>query len=39
VFDDYKCLAGADQAIAEWEAELGYKIAETRCQKGWWTKP
>lgn len=39
VFDDYKCLAGADKAIAEWEAELGYKIAETRCQKGWWTKP
>lgn len=39
VFDDYKCLAGADQAIAEWEAELGYKIAETRCNKGWWTKP
>lgn len=39
VFDDYKCLAGADQAITEWEAELGHKIAETRCQKGWWTKP
>lgn len=39
VFDDYKCLAGADLAIAEWEAELGYKISETRSQKGWWTKP
>lgn len=39
VFDDYKCLAGADQAIAEWETELGYTIAMTRNQKGWWTKP
>ena len=39
VFDDYKCLAGADKAIAEWEQELGYKIADTRCWKGWWTKP
>ncbi len=39
VFDDYKCLAGADKAIAEWEAELGHPIAQTRCNKGWWTKP
>lgn len=39
VFDDYRCLAGADQAIAEWEAELGYSINQTRCNKGWWTKP
>ncbi len=39
VFDDYRCLAGADKAIAEWEAELGYPIKQTRCQKGWWTKP
>lgn len=39
VFDDYRCLAGADQAIAEWEAELGYAIGRTRRGKGWWTKP
>ncbi len=39
VFDDFQCLAGADQAIAEWEGELGYSINKTRCNKGWWTKP
>lgn len=39
VFDDYKCLAGADQAIAEWEAELGYPIGQTRSNKGIWIKP
>lgn len=39
VFDDYKCLAGADKAIAEWEADLGYPIKQTRSNKGWWTKP
>lgn len=39
VFDDYKCLAGADKAISEWEEELGYSINQTRCTKGWWTKP
>lgn len=39
VFDDYRCLAGADKAIAEWEAELGYPISQTRNNKGLWTKP
>lgn len=39
VFDDYRCLAGADQAIAEWEAELGYRIKVTPHNKGWWVKP
>jgi hypothetical protein len=39
VFDDYRCLAGADKAIAEWEAELGYPISTTRAGKGWWIKP
>jgi hypothetical protein len=39
VFDDYKCLDGADKAIAEWEAQLGYRVKTTRCGKAWWTKP
>lgn len=39
VFDDYCCLAGADKAIEEWEAELGYPIELTRSNKGIWTKP
>jgi O-methyltransferase len=38
VFDDYRCLAGADKAIAEWEVELGHPIATTRRGKGLWVK-
>lgn len=39
VFDDYNCLESANQAIHEWEYELGYHIAKTEFRKGLWVKP
>ena len=35
--EEFSSPEAADKAIAEWEQELGYKIAETRCWKVWWT--